>query len=170
MTRKNAGLIVGFLNFIIFGISIICQTSGFVDISIKNATPVILVPLITAYSVNSSVGLCSIVGFLTGACMDSLTKGAYCFNTITFICLATGVCLATNNLFNKNLKGVAALSAITAVIYHLSYFVVFHLLKYPIADSLGFLVRYVFPSALYSAVFIFPFYYLYKYLNKLKEV
>lgn len=156
-------------NLLIFFAVIMFDSNPLVDISIRNATPLIILPLITAFSVFGSSRVSAAVGFFAGALLDSTAGGTYCFNTICFFVIGIGVYLAANNLFNKNVYAVTALALITATLYYTIYWLTFMAFGVGIENSLIYLLSYGLPSAFYSTVFIFPFYYLYKYFYKLKN-
>lgn len=164
--RRRIGIII--INFILFFTVIALQTGNLIDISIKNATPMLLLSLITAFSVFNSVGVCAVVGFVSGAFIDSITIGSYCFNTIVFLVIAVGVNLIANSLFNKNLMSTVTLSLITSGFYFVLRWMCFHIGGQSVEDILGYLLDFAFPSAVYSAVFVFPFYFLYRYFSKLE--
>lgn len=168
MTGKKRNLYVSAANIFIFFFVIVFQISGAVDISIKTATPQILLPLLTAYAVFYPLPSCAVAGIVAGACLDGIVNGAYCFNTIVLFLISAAVCLAANNLFNKNIQSAVALSLITAAIYYLLQWQFFYAWGVPVGDSLGYLLSYALPSALYTAVFIFPFYFIFKFFEKFK--
>ena len=90
------------LNILIFAAVIFLHTSEIADISIKSATPMLILPLITAYSIFSDLKGCVISGLICGAFLDSVSHGAYCFNTLTLMFLSLFVYFMASNLFNKN--------------------------------------------------------------------
>ena len=93
--------------FLLFFTVIILNSTDGLNLAIKGATPFILLPLLTAFSVFGDVKKSALAGFLTGACADSVASGTYCFNTVILMIMATLVCLAANNLFNKNIRAAA---------------------------------------------------------------
>ena len=149
----------------VFFTVILFHTSEIIDISIKNATPMLLLPLITAYSFFAPLGNSIAASLISGALIDSVTMGSYCFNTIVLFLIAVAVNLIANTLFNKNIFSAATLSLLNCGGYYLLRWVSFHFFGQTMEDSLIYLMSYALPSAIYSAVFIIPFYYLYKFLN-----
>lgn len=169
IAKKNNPLIF-ISNILIFLIVLFFDMNNKVDISIRNATPLLIIPLLTAFSVFSSLEAATVVGLFSGAMLDSVAAGSYCFNTISLFIMGAVVNLAANNLFNKNMRGVAALTLITAVLYFTAYWLTFYAFGVGIKNSLIYLMSYGFPSAIYSSIFIFPFYFIYKnYLDVEKE-
>lgn len=157
------------LNVLIFTFVLLFDTSGFVDLSIDTATPMISLALLTAFAIFASVTRSAVVGFIVGAVWDSMTSGSYCFNTVAFFLLGAFISLAANNLFNKNIRASIAMAVIVAVIYFTARWLCFMAFGVGIENSLIYLLSYGLPSALYSAVFIFPCFYLYRYFNKLRN-
>ena len=168
MLAKKRHPVIFTVNILLFFAVILFGGNSIIDISIKNATPLLLLPMLTAFSIFNSVKSSAAAGFISGALLDSTSSGTYCFNTIFLMVLSVSVSLAANNLFNKNIRAAAALSLITSFIYYIIYWLIFMTFGVEIQNSLIYLLKYVLPSAVYSAVFIFPFYFLYKCFSKIK--
>lgn len=162
LTKKHHPLIF-FANLFIFFAAVLLHTSEIIDISIKNATPILLIPLLTAFSVFSESGAAAVTGFICGAFLDSVTSGAYCFNTAVLMLIGFSVSCAANSLFNRNVFAAAVLSLIASAVYFILVWLVFHAIGVSVQSSLLYLLSYALPSAIYTAVFIFPFYFLYKH-------
>lgn len=157
------------LNFIIFAIILLFDTIGAIDISIKSASPLLCLPLLCGYAIFASVQGGAFAGFIIGAMLDGTASGSYCFNTVCFMLLGVFVSLAANNLFNKNIRAAVALSLITAAIYFTARWLCFMAFGVSIRNSLTYLLNFALPSAVYSAIFIFPFFYVYRHFNNLKN-
>ncbi len=151
---------------VLFFAVIFFQTSEIADISIKTATPLLILPLIVAFAIFAPFWRCVIAGLVSGALIDSVSSGAYCFNTIMLLLIAAFVCMASNYLFNKNLKAAIVLALITAGAYYVCLWLAFYNSMGSMDDSMGFLLRYALPSAVYSSAFVFPFYYFCRFLFK----
>lgn len=159
------------LTFLLFFAVLIFHTSDIADISVKTATPLLIIPLLTGYSMFSTPVRVAVAGFVSGACIDSVAQGSYGFNTIVLMVTAVFVSLAASNLFNKNIRAAAVLSLITAVFYFVLFWAFFHAFGVSVEQSLGYLLKYALPSAVYSAVFIIPFYLIFKHFdNRLSGV
>lgn len=169
MDAKKSSPWIFILNMLIFGSILVFDINTKVDITIRNATPLLIIPLLSAFSVFSSLEAAAVVGLFSGAMLDSVMSGSYCFNTITLFLLGAVVNLAANNLFNKNMRGVAALTLIMAVLYFLVYWLRFFAFTTNMKNSLIYLMSYGFPSAIYTTAFIFPFYWIYKKIDIRKE-
>ena len=169
MIAKKSNPWIFILNIVLFMIILFFDINTKVDISIKNATPLLIIPLFAAFSVFSSLQSAVVTGLLAGAMLDSVSAGSYCFNTISLLIMGAVVNLAANNLFNKNMRGVAALTLITAVLYFTAYWLSFYAFKVGMKNSLIYLMSYGLPSAFYSSAFIFPFYWIYKKIDATKR-
>lgn len=167
MLAKKHHPFVVLINILVFIFVLFFDSNPFIDISIKNAAPLLALPLITGFSIFSSPKRSAVAGFFIGAVTDSIAMKSYCFNALLFLSLGVGISLAANNLFNKNVRAATALSLITAVIYYTSYWLCFMAFGVGMKNSLIYLLGYALPSAIYSAVFIFPFFYLYRHFDRL---
>ena len=168
MLAKKHHPFIFLFNILIFAAAVTLNRAE-MYLSIKTATPMLILPLLTAFSVFGSVYSAALAGFLAGACLDSVTSDAYCFNSIVLVLLAVAIQLCANNLFNKNIRSAAVLSLLTAVFYFTLKWLFFFAFGSAIADSTLYLLKYALPSAVYSAVFIFPFFYLYRYFSKISD-
>lgn len=166
MNNKKHPFIFTF-NVLIFCVLILLHYTDKTSINFFGITPLLVLPLLTAFSIFHSPIASGITGLLAGIFMDASTIGSYCFNAIILLCLGVAVSVTSNILFNKNIFASVVLSLITSGIYYLSQWLVFYTVGKDFADSLMYLLKYAFPTALLSAIFIFPFYFLYKYFNKI---
>ena len=165
MTAKKNTFLKAIITIALFFAVILFHTSEIIDISIKNATPMLLLSLLTAFSFYSSMYASVIAGLISGALIDSVAQSGYCFNTIIMLVIAVAVNVIANTLFNKNIFAAFALSLLVCALYYIALWLCFHLINRTMEDSLIYLFSYALPSAVYSSVFILPFYYFYKFLN-----
>lgn len=165
MIRKKLNPIIILSNILIFIVVLFFQTSEIFDISIKTATPMIPLSLIIGFAFFSSMRSAIIWGLISGIMIDSVAYKSYCFNAIAFMLIAVAVYLASNNLFNKNLKAALVLALICSVVYFVLLWILFYS-KTSIDSSLGYLLKYALPSATYTAVLVIPFYFIYRYFSK----
>ena len=168
MNKKKHPFIFTF-NFLLFFVLILLHYTDKIAINLGGISPILILPLLTAFSIFHTPLSSAVTGMLAGLFMDSCTVGSYCFNAIVLLCLGVAISVASNNLFNKNIFAAIVLAIITGIIYHLCQWLIFQAIGKNMADSLTYLLKYAIPSAILGAVFIFPFYYLYRYFNKLKS-
>ena len=155
------------ITFLLFFFSFIIHYTDIIDIGIKNAEPLIILPLLTAFSIFNGVGVSAAVGLTVGIFMDSSASGAVCFNAAVLMISAAMISVLSERLFNRNIRSAVLLCLLTSLFYFLLRWICFYAFGVSHEDSLTYLLSYAFPSVLYTAVFIFPFYFLYKYFNKL---
>lgn len=166
MNKKRHPVVLTLKILIFFFAVLFYYTSAF-NITVKGITPLLILPLITAFSLFHSPLACALSGLLCGIFMDACAISSYCFNAIVLMVIGAFVSVASGNLFNKNIQSATVLSLITATFYFCLQWAFFHTDNVTTRDSFTYLLNYAFPSMLFSAVFIIPFYYLYKHFNKL---
>ncbi len=164
MLAKKRRIATFLCNLVLFFAVIILHYTDGVNISIATATPMLLIPLLVAFSIFSSVPMAMFVGLICGILADAAASGAICFNALALMLISTFVCALSNNLFNKNIHSASVLSLISCVVYFLMLWLVRHAFS-GVENSLSYLLKYALPSAVYTSLFIFPFYYFYKFLN-----
>lgn len=165
MQLKKKRILFGFFSFLLFFFSFIAHYTDSIDLSIKNAQPFILLPLITAFSMFTTPGTAAVSGLALGICMDGCAGGTVCFNAIAIMLAATFVSVAANNLFNRNIKSAILLSVIISLFYYILRWLIFYAFSSGSHDNLTYLLSYAFPSVLYTNAFIFPFYFIFRYFN-----
>lgn len=168
MPKNTKKLLLFAFNVIIFFLISLLHYSDFLDIKIFSAGTTLLIPLLVAFSLWHSPLAAAMAGALSGMIMDSSAHGSYCFNAIVLLLIGTFVAVTSNTLFNKNLPSAIVLSLICSAIYYVLQWAIFHTFSEGINHGLAFLLQISLPSAILTALFIFPFYYLYKYIEKLK--
>lgn len=166
MQTKKRHPWIALINVLLFFTVFIIHYTDIIDISIKNANPLIILPLITAFSMFSQPGAAAAAGLASGVLMDSSASGAICFNAIVIMLSAVCVSVCSNNLFNRNIRSAVMLSVLISLIYFLLRWVIFYAFKNGAHDNLTYILSYAFPSILYTNLFIFPFYFLYRYFDK----
>ena len=132
--------------------------SDLVNLRIGNAMPLPLIAPVIAvgYFYGEWIGFTA--GVLCGIFVDAVSSGVTCFNTLIllFIGCATGVLI--KYYLNKNILTILTMS----LVFCLLYFALKWLIVVPSGSSSGFgyFLFYALPSAIYSAAFIIPCYYL----------
>ena len=167
MQSKKRHPWIAVVNFMLFFLAFIFHYTDIIDISIKNAEPLIIISLLTAFSMFSGTGASAAVGLLTGIFMDSSASGAVCFNAAVLMLSAAMVSVFAERLFNRNIRSAILLCVLTSLFYFLLRWAVFYAFRSGAQDNLTYLLSYAFPSVLYTDIFVFPFYFLYKYFHKI---
>lgn len=168
MTKNvKKALLLAFDIMLFFVVSLL-HYSDFLNFKLFGAGTTILIPLLVAFSMNHSPLTSAMAGMLSGIIMDSSAHGTYCFNAILLLLIGTFVSVSSSTLFNKNLPSAVVISLICSTVYYLLQWAIFHTFSEGIANGLSFLLEISLPSAVLTALFIFPFYFLYKYIQKIK--
>ena len=167
MQNKKRHPWINLIGFLLFFFAFIIHYTDIVDISIKNAQPLIIIPLLTAFSIFNGAGVSAAVGLVIGIFMDSVSSGAVCFNAAVLMVSAAVVSVCAESLFNRNIRSAVLLCLLTSLFYFLLRWLCFYAFHTGEQENLTYLLSYVFPGILYTAVFVFPFYFLYKYFYKL---
>lgn len=164
MTEQKHFTLAGALYSLLFFILFIITFSG-INLNIVNARPVILIPAIVTVGYYYGEWKGFIAGIITGVFFDSVAAESICFNTVLFalIGMITGVLITY--FFNRNLSSAVVLSVISSFLYFAAKYFIFYLCRANDMSS-EYLIFYALPSAIYTCVFIFPFYFLGKFLNK----
>lgn len=168
MLKKKRHPVIAILSFALFFFAIFFYGCG-IDISIGHAYPFIILAVLTAYSVFTKISHAAVAGLISGAFIDSVSTGSYCFNSIMLLILSVGACLLSANVFNKNVKAVTTLCFLSTVVYYVFYWLVFIVFSLKGNENMEYLLDYALPSALYTAIFVIPLYFLYKYWNKIRN-
>lgn len=154
------------ISFFLFALLFLLHYSDVISISIKTATPIILLPLLCAFSIFSTPAAAAATGLVLGVCMDSAASGTLCFNAIVLMLSAALVSASSSRLFNRNLPSAVLLSFLLTLFYFILRWLIFYAFTVSAQDNLTYLLHYAFPSVIYTNVFIFPFYFLYRKLRK----
>ena len=153
------------ISFFLFALLFLLHYSDVISISIKTATPIILLPLLCAFSMFSTPAVSAATGLVLGICMDSAASGTLCFNAVLLMLSAALISAFSSRLFNRNLRSAALLSFLLTLVYFILRWLIFYAFTVGAQDNLTYLLHYAFPSVVYTNIFIFPFYFLYKKLG-----
>lgn len=142
--------------------------TGLIDITIKGASPIILLPITVAVAMfyDELVGL--LFGLCCGFAMDAVAASTSVFNTIAFMLIGFIAGLLAKRIFNRNLPAAIALTLISEI----GYFGIKWLISVIIPDVQGkvyYLLWNLTPCAVYTLIFIIPLYFLEKRLHKQKN-
>lgn len=169
MLRKKRHPYIALIHFFLFFLFLLLHYTDAINLSVRNATPLLLLPLLVAYAMFSTTGAAAAVGFLTGVCMDAVASRSVCFHAVFMMTAAAAVSVISNRLFNKNLLSAVVQSLGVGFLYYTLRWFIFYAFHTTLRDNLFYLLRFAFPSILYTELFIFPFYYLCRALSRLKS-
>lgn len=151
------------ITVLLFAAALFIQYTVKLNISIKNVSPIIVLPLLTAFSIFGTPGAAASAGLITGICMDALSGGAYCFNAISLMLFSVFTAALSNNLFNRNISSAILISLIVSILYFAVRWLIFYAPQLDIHENSTYLLSFALPSLLYTNVFIFPFYFIYRH-------
>lgn len=162
--EKYHPYIYGVLGLGAFLLFIMQKVEG-LSLKIGTATPVLLLPMLIVISCFLKEWVGFWFGLVFGIALDVFMADSRIFNTVAFILIGVGAGLLFHYFFNRNIKAVI----IGGFIICFAYFLLKWLfLTFFFGDDSAFLVlfKYEIPSAIYSALFVIPFFYFVKRLCK----
>lgn len=154
------------INALVFAILIFIQYNGVFSLKIANANPMLPIALLVMVAMFCSEISACVAGLIVGLFMDSVAATPGAFNSVVLFLLGLGVALVVRHLFNNNIWSAIVLCAVSTAIYFLLRWAFCIAFSITFAENLTYLLRNVFPSVLYTAVFAIPFYYFEKNLYK----
>lgn len=163
MTLKNNAWQIILINILLFVVFVLLGGSSNVNLTVSNATPLIPIALLISISIFYSEGIAVFSGFVFGAFIDSYSSLPFGTSSVFLLVAALASSLIIRHLFNNNLRSAIALCLMVSLLY----FTLKWLIVYSSSDlesSIGYLVQFGMPSAVYTTVFVIPFYYLQKFI------
>ena len=153
--------VLGLFSFLLF---VLQRLSG-LSLKISTATPVLLLPLVIVIACFLKEWVGFWFGFASGVMLDIFMADSRIFNTIAFIVVGIGAGLLFHYFFNRNIKAVILGGLIICFVYFFFKWLFLSVFKGD-ASAFALLCRYEIPSAIYSAVFLVPFFFFVKKLCK----
>lgn len=164
MTDRKKVFILRLINTLFFIVLIAFQYNGVFSIKIQAANPMLPLALLVSISIFSSELTTAISGLIVGIFIDSVSSTVPGFHAIVFLILGLSASLIVKHLFNNNIFSACALCLICGVFYYLLRWIFCYAFMLSLTENLTYLMRTALPSAIYTAIFIIPFYYLEKFL------
>ncbi len=166
MNRQNSGYIKLACYIAVFILIHLLTYNPFFTLKIGNAVPVMTLAATVSVAFYFGEWWGFTAGILSGIFADAVTNGSYCFNAVILLLvgLLSGVLL--RKYLNRNIFSAVALSGISSGIY---FFLkgLFFIGDYGALQGAEYLLLHSLPSAVYSALFIIPFYFLGKLIKKI---
>ena len=157
-SRKNTFLLF-LLNAVLFLVLILFHYSG-ASVSILSANPISALALLVAFIMFSNEISGVLTGVAVGIILDSVASTPIGFNTLTLALISLFATLVSHYLFNRNLKSALALCLMCSVLYFAARWLAGFAFTGDVAGSLDYLFRYAAGSAVYTTVFVIPFFYI----------
>ena len=160
MKNRNNIFKLRLINTLIFIVLLYIQYNGVFTISISRANPMLPLALLVAICMFCSEITAAISGLIVGIFVDTVAATPPGFNAITFMILGVCASLVVKYLFNNNIFAGVALCALCTTFYLLLRWAFCIAFSANFSENLTYIMRTIFPSILYTAVFAIPFYYL----------
>ena len=150
------------LGLLCFGLFLLQRISG-LSLKIGTATPVLLVPAVIAVACFLREWTGFWFGLCCGVALDTVVNGTACFHTFALMLIGISAGLLFRYFFNRNIKSAVIVGTLGSLIYFIARWL---FLDFLTGDSaaLSILLRYHLPSALYTALFMIPFFYFVRWL------
>ncbi len=135
------------------------------SLRIGNATPIPLIAatVVVAFYHGTWVGFTA--GLLTGIFMDAVASGTVCFNTIIMMIIGCVAGALTTYMMNKNIFSVGILSIGSCLLYFICRWLFFYFITGN-TEAHIYLIIHAIPSAIYSALFIIPLFFIGKLISE----
>lgn len=135
-------------------------------LKIGNASPFLFVAGIVCVAFYYDARLGFIAGLISGIFCDAVASQPSAFNTIALAIIGFASGVLVQYYINKNIFSALALSGVASAVYFFADWFVSFVKDSP--DSFELLLFYALPSAVYSALFIIPFYFFGKLIDRIK--
>lgn len=153
------------VNSVLAVLTVFLQYNPIFNIKISNAYPLLPLGLVIGISIFSSELEATLYGVIIGIFVDAASASAFGFNTILFTAIAFFVAFISRYLFNNNIRATLVLG----FVFSLAYFILKLLFVYNLStlyEAFDYIVKFAFPSAIYTTVFTVIFFYVEKKINK----
>lgn len=132
--------------------------------SIGDAVPMLLLPLCISISMFFGENATLLCFLFAGLLTDSVSAHSSFFNTLFFVIIGVLCGRLASRVLNRNLKSALCLCTAVAFLYFFSMYLIFFAFG-GIHVNYDYFVTYLIPSAIYTALWIIPFYFLQKKLS-----
>lgn len=157
------------VNILIMAVLSLFHSTNIIPIAIKGAVPFVPLAFLTALCMFTQETSAVLAGLLVGTLTDSFSATSICFNSIILMIVSLFTALIVHYFFNNNIRSAIALCIICSLFYFAVRWFFTYAFSVSQAESLIYIFKYAIPSAIYTTVFIIPFYYLERFIyNKSK--
>ncbi len=133
-------------------------------LSIGQAVPVLLIPLVLSCAIFYGENVAMLAGFFAGVLMDSVAATPSWFNTL-FLTIGGLICaVLSSRVLNRNFKAAICLSVGISFGYFFIKYLIFFVFE-GIVVNYDYFVLDLIPSALYTSLWLIPFYFMQKKLS-----
>ena len=166
MNRQNS---VNLQLFCVIGLFIVIHIltyNPFFSLKIYNAVPILTIAAVVTVAFYFGEWWGFISGIISGTFSDAVGSGAICLDAVFLMCLGLVSGILLRKYLNRNILSVGMLSFTGAILYFLLNGLIFTF-KNDAFQGLEYLLLHCLPSAIYSGLFIFPFFYIFKLIKKI---
>ena len=167
MTNQKNQYLHTVLYVVFFTILFLISYTEILPLRIMNASPMPLIAAVVtvAFYYGEWLGFWS--GLLVGIFTDAVSSQFTGFNTILLLLIGLVSGLLMTYILNRNIYAAGVLSLCANILYFGAKWLVDYLFLGS-SDAANYLLFYAAPSAVYSALFIIPFYYFGILVKKIK--
>lgn len=141
------------------------DSTEILTLKIGSSHPILLIPLLVSVSMVAREWVGLIFGCLVGILLDITAADTYCFNLIMFTIIGCVCGLLCSYFVNDNIYSALVLSICSSLAYFVIKWLVFFVFSGN-PESLVYLVNHSLISAIYTSLFIVPFYYIIHFISK----
>lgn len=164
MVAKNKGTVVFLLNSALLALLLLLRSTGLLTLKLYGASPLLPLSLLVALGIFAGELPAFFAGLFIGIFLDSVTSCGFGFNALTLMLVGLFSALISNHIFNKNLRAALALCLICSLFYFAVRWIICDAATLGFYENSVYFLCRVLPSAVYTAVFVIPFYFLEKRL------
>ena len=152
------------LGFLCFFLCFFQRIPG-LTLKIGNAYPLLLLPAVMVVAALLREWTGFVTGLICGIALDTFQSGSACFNTLAFIVIGAGFGLVFRFLLNRNIKSMILAGLVGSFLFFVIRWFFLTLLAGD-ESAIKILFKYEIPSAIYTALFVIPFFIGFKKLCK----
>ena len=157
---------IHFINILLFAALFLVQYSSTFNLKIFTVHPILPLALLVAICMYCSELRGAVTGLVVGIFLDTTTSTPQGFNAIVYCFLGLASVLVIKHLFNNNILSAVSLCALCSLFYFITRWVFTIAFSLSFTENLKYIMSSIFPSCLYTAVFIIPLYYVEKFIYK----
>ncbi len=166
MNKQNSSYLQGVCFIGLFILIHMLTYSPLFSLSIANAVPIMSIAAVITVAFYYGEWLGFTAGVIYGIFADAVSSGSYCFNAISLLLIGLLSGVALRKILNHNIFSAITLSTISSGLYFFVHGLIFTFRESAL-EGFEYLLLHCLPSAIYSALFIIPFYFLGKLIKKI---
>lgn len=141
------------------------DSTGLMTLRIATAHPLLLLPLTVAVAMRAREWAGLEFGGFLGILLDITAADSFCFNLVSLALIGCICGLLSSYYVNNNIYSALVLSLCSSLAYFTAKWLVFYVFSGR-NSVFEYFVNYSLMSAIYTSLFILPFYYLVRFMSK----